>query len=361
MNKHTGHDCPPSVHPADQPKPPGDKGKCADLPKTEQPPLKDPVPCPEPPKCCKCPPKPTSNCLEDLITSQPVEPPAEDRAKFKKELSALLDSAKTASQAYNKDKYDELLDKWLKLDADIADFVRKLECGVWCWHCILDCYVCPLLNQLHDAEKRLYDDGDLPTDIHSLYDLQYWLIRDRDKKVGRLTRIKNVLKAWETPATTIDKVLNDNKTLLDGLKSLIGSQPGKVIYDLFFRLIPLHLAIAPPKGDKTTTKIDKKYTEFCDCDTGTPDDCCGPDVGERSLRQRLIPANEQLTKADEALTKVNNDIERFKKAVGDGWQAEFEKNAKAAIPSVIDCCEYENHDDDDQQQQQQQQQQQHGY
>lgn len=157
-----GHDCPPSVDPAPQPKPPGDKEKCAKLPESQEPELKEPDKCPDPPSSCNCPPKPTSNCLEDLITNQPPPPPADDQAKFRKDLAALLDTAKKASQEYTADKYKELVDKWVKLDADIAELIRKFECAVWCWPCVLECYVCPLLNQLHDAEKRLYDDGNFP-------------------------------------------------------------------------------------------------------------------------------------------------------------------------------------------------------
>src|SRR4029079_14917965 len=87
---------------------------------------------------------------------------------------------------------------------------------------------------------------------------------------------------------TIEKILNDNKTAIDAAGKSMASDAGKVVYDVFFRLVPMHLAIAPPAASGTTTTIGKEYTEFCKCDTGTPDDCCGPDVGEGTLRQRLI-------------------------------------------------------------------------
>jgi hypothetical protein len=88
-------------------------------------------------------------------------------------------------------------------------------------------------------------------------------------------------------------------------------------------------------------------------------------VGERSLRQRLLPpqpylidpnvyygiiccliekryrkAKDDLFNIDVEIAKVNAKIDGFVKALADGWQKDFEKNAKAAIPSVIDCCDY---------------------
>lgn len=366
---HPEHDCPPKVNPADQPKPP----KPEDCDRTKPPDIEVPEP-PTPEKCsppderCKCPSDPTGDpaeCLVKLVTNEPGDAGSAEQTKFKADLVKLLETTKKARQDYTRDKYLELVDRWVKQDAVIAELIRKLECAVWCWKCILDCFVCPLLNNLHYAEKWLYDDGTLYTEAHDLYDQQYLLKRARQIKQRRFDRVKDALKAWETPVVTIEKAMNDNKTLIDSIGPLIGSQPGKAIYDVFFRLIPLHLAIAPPAGEKTTTKIDKKFTEFCGCDVGKPDVCCGPDVGERSLRQRLIPpqpylidpnvyfevicclvehrlkkAKNDLIAIDIKIAEVNGKIENFEKALADGWQKEFEKNAKAAIPSVIDCCDY---------------------
>ncbi len=383
MHKHTGRECPPlPEYPADQPKPPGDGTGCDDLPTTTPPELHPPTPCPPPDPCCQCPTPPGSgsNCLEDLITQQTADIASlQQENAFTQELSKLLDTAKKASQAYTRDKYNELVETWQKEDVDIAELIRKLVCAVPCWHCILDCFVCPLLNELHTDEKWLYDDGKLTTTVNDLYDLQYWRTRDRSVKDRRLTRIKNVLKAWETPATTIEKALNDNRALIDSLGPFIGPHPGKAIYDVFLVLIPRHLAIAPPATDPALrTTIDKKFTEFCPCDEGNPDDCCGPDVGELSFRQRLVepmpylidpntyydlicclvkkryaPAKDALSQADAELVKLNDRIARYEKAIGDGWQADFEKNARAAIPSDINCCDYEknDHDGDGRQQQ----------
>jgi hypothetical protein len=375
--KHTGHECPPRPEdPADQPKPPGDGSGCDDYPPTTPPVPEPPTPCPPRDPCCKCPDPPGSgqNCLEELIAQQTADAAnVQQENALTQELNKFREAAKKGNLAYTRDKYDELVEKWQKADVDIAELIRKVVCAVPCWRCILDCFVCPLLNELRTNQKWLFDDNKLIATANDLYDQQYALTRDRDNKARRLARIKDVLKAWEAPATTIEKVLAENKTLAESLGPLIGPHPGKAIYDLFLVIIPKHLAIAPPASDlEHTTTIDKKYTVFCPCDEGTPDDCCGPDVGELSFRQRLVgplaylidpnaywdliccliqkrytPATKELGKADAELATLKERIVRYEKSIGEGWKADFEKNARAAIPSDINCCDYEKHDDDD--------------
>ena len=375
--KKPGHEwCPPGTeHPAPQPKPPSDGEKCPQTDPVPPPDLPEPEKCPDPDPCCKCPDDsgtdPTCKGLEDLIAKQAVDIAEGETAKtFKAELEALLLNAKKGSQEYTRAKYDELLEKWKKEDAEIVELIRKLVCAVPCWRCIIDCYVCPLLNQLHYAEKKLYDDGKLITQVNDLYDLRYWHTRNTEAKERVYVRIQNVLKVWDKPATTIEANLAKNKTAIDAAGKVIGTEPGKAIYDVFLKIIPLHLAIAPP-DTVAKTGIDEKYTQFCPCDTGSPETCCGPNIGELSLRERLIgpqpylvkpdeyfkkviccliekwygPAKEAWSKARTALAAVEADITRYKTQLDDGLK-NFETTAKGAIPAVIDCCDYKKHDDD---------------
>jgi uncharacterized protein Usg len=362
-------DCPPNVDPAPQPQPPGE-GKCEPLPTTEPPKLDPPKPCDQP---CHCPPKPGTdhNCLEDLIAAQAAQIAAADKAKsFKADLEGLLQKADAAKLEYTRDKYETLLKLWVQQDADIAELIRKLVCAVPCWRCLIECHVCPLLNELHYAEKQLYDAGQWCSQAFSLYDLLYWHDRDRAEKDRRFQRIKKVLAVWEKPAQTIDKALADNAKLIADIGKSLGLEASKAVYDLFFKLVPLHLAIAPPAGPGHTTKIDKQYTELCGCDAGEPDDCCGPDVGEWSLRQQLIgpqpylvdpndyfqvicclvekryePAKDALGKAEAEYVTVDNKIKRLKGQIENGLKT-FDKDAKAAIPAVVDCCDYEKQDEE---------------
>jgi hypothetical protein len=202
----SGHDCPPAPgDPAGQPKTPSDGKACEPVPETTPPTPKDPEPCP--PTDCKCPPGPgtTSNCLETLISKKAETIAEADKAKaFKTELEALLTKAKSAGQEYNRDKFDKLVKLWDEQDADIAELIRKLVCAVPCWRCVIECYVCPLLEEMRKAEWYLYGDGTLYTDVHNVYDVHYWHTRDRDAKERRFSRIKAVLAAWEKPAQSIE-------------------------------------------------------------------------------------------------------------------------------------------------------------
>lgn len=358
-----GRECDEPEKPATQPKPPATGCDCPELPTTEPPTLEEPKPCPPPDPHCKCPtpPRSTSNCLQKLIDEQSKEITTADKAKaFKADLETLLAKAKTAEQEYTRDEYTKLVKQWKTQDEALARLLQKLVCALPCWRCILECYVCPLLNELHTAEQWLYGDGEICADVHNLYDVRYWYERDKDTKQRQFDRIKLALSVWEMPAQTIKKVLADEAAFLE--KWCLGADAAKSVYDLFLKIIPLHLAIAPPQGSQWTTQIGAEYTEFCCCDKGVPDDCCGPDVGQWSLRQRLIgpqpylidpcdyykllcclienryePAKSALAAAEAAYQAADNELNRRKTQIDSGLKS-FEKDAKAAIPGTIECC-----------------------
>lgn len=364
----------PANDPADQPKPPGDGTACETLTPKDPPTLDPPAKCPDPPSDCNCSSKPDSpttclDSLQTLIDKQKADILAAEKAKaFKDILEKLVENANKASLAYTRDKYVGLVAEWVRQDTVIAEVVRKLECAVPCWSCIIECYVCPLLNDLRYAEQNLYNDGWLSIEkVHNLYDLQYWHQQNKAAKQRTFDRIASVMAVWNDPAKTIGSALDANKVLTESVGRVIGTaEPGKAVYDVFLRLVPMHLAIAPPAGPETTTKIGKKYTNFCTCDEGSPDDCCGPDVGEWSLSQRLIgpqpylidpneyfklvcclvekryaPAKEALNKAETDLAATGELIARYEGQLKNGWAKNFETAAKGAIPGVIDCCDYE--------------------
>lgn len=320
-----------------------------------------------PKKCepgCDCPPgsNETENCLEKLIDEQTKPITDGDRARaFKAELEAFLAKARTAKDDYTSEKYQKLVKLWEEEDAAIVELIRKLVCALPCWRCIIECHVCPLLYQIRDAELQLYGDGKWCTEVHDLQDLLYWQTRDRDAKERFFNRLKAILGAWEKPGAAIEKILADNaKAIVEANKSL-GTEPSKVIVDVFLKLIPTHLAIKPTNA---TSKIDAKFTQFCCCDDRKPLECCGIDIGERSVRQRLIgplpylidpnnyfklicclishayqPAKDKLSAAEAAVASTENTIKRFK-ALIEGGIKNFDKNAKAAIPIAIDCKDY---------------------
>lgn len=353
-------------HPAQLPKtPPSDPKSCEPWTgNSDGPPIEKPKSdCADPDPACKCPtvPKNTSDCLVDLIADQASAITKADKAKeFKADLEAFLAKAKAAAQDYTADKYKKLRDDWVKEDADIAELVRRLVCAWPCWKCVIECYVCPLLNDMHDNERWLYGDGTAldKGDATNLYDVRYWYERDADRLKRQLDRVKAVLTAWEKPAQTLDKALADNRKLITDAQGRLGSDP-RVIFDVFLRLVPMHLAIAPPDA---STLIAEEYTQFCPCDKGDPEDCCGPDVGVLSFRDRLLgpqpylidpasyfpliccivqnrygPAKNALSDAQAKYQKADDAIKRVSGLIDDGLKS-FDKNAKAVIPSTLDCC-----------------------
>ncbi len=350
---------------ADQPKPPADGEGCKEPYEPKVPEWHEPEKCPPPDRCCECPKPPgeTSTCLDLLIAQQTEEiVAAENATAFKKVLEDLLKTAKDAAAKYTPDKYKELVDMWVEQDKRIVDLIHTIVCKVSCWRCVIDCEVCPLLYRVHDAEKSLYDDGKLYDTVHDLYDLEYFHKRNKEAKERRFQRISDLLTVWQTPDATIRSVLDKNSALIDSAMGNVGKEPGKVIYDTFIQIVPLHLAIAPPKGSKWKTRIEKQFTGFCQCGTPDPDDCCGPNVGEGSLLSRLIgpqpylidpndyfklicclvekryaPAQKQLRDAASALANVQARITAYENFLKT-WRKDF--NARARIASVTKCSDY---------------------
>ncbi len=360
---------------ADQPHPQMDQ--CMDVPEGLPVPIvPTPEPCDEcPPSDCYCQPGSSmpSNCIEDLIATQAKEIAAAEKAKaFKAALEGLLSKAEAARKEYTQDTFERLSKTWSELDAEIAKLLHNLACGVPCWRCVIECHICNRLEDLRIAEQWLYAEGSPYVHANNLYDLQYWLAREKEKKERSFNRVTSVLAAWESPAKAIDKILNDNAKLIADANRALGSAPGSVIFDIFLRLVPMHLAIAPVRGlnwaDPNAawkTKIAKKYTDFCTCDTGAQDYCCGVYLGEPGWRQRLLgwqpylidpadliklicciveqrygPAKNALAQIDADLTAVTDKIASYKGKLANASKS-LEADAKAAIPSEVKCHKYE--------------------
>jgi len=104
------------------------------------------------------------------------------------------------------------------------------------------------------------------------------------------------------------------------------------------KVIPLHLAIAPRESKSGIALLQngKKFIDLCGSDKGDPDNCCGVDVGVLSVRiqelvgpqayivdpdrymdilcclvrDRYLPAKQQLAEAESNLAQINDEITR---------------------------------------------------
>jgi hypothetical protein len=355
----------------------GYKNKCEKLPDPPPIPTLPPVKeCPQP-CCCPQPPGggPPSSCLDDLIKSQTRILKMADRAKdFVTELTAIQGDVTAALGTYTQARYKDLLKAWLDQDRAIVELVRKLVCAVPCWECLLECRLCPQLTEIRRLEDRLNGTGELSTQVFSLLDLQYWHQRDVANMQGRVDRIKNVVAAWKDPSGALGTALEADAKLIDDTQKIIATDSAKAVYDIFMTLIPRHWAIRPRDGDAAhASKIDMRFVHICECsqdnkdcacDDGDPDDCCGPDVGILTLRQRLIgalpyivdpaqfpeiiccltrerlrPASDQLAHAQAELAAATDDVQKTQALIGDKTKA-IETTFRAELPNPIDCKDY---------------------
>jgi len=390
------------------------KPDCEQLPEAPHvPEIPKPGTCPE---RCDCPAPPAGepqSCIDKLIRAQNMIVAKAERAKaFADELTAIQDKVKSALVDYTQARFHDLRKTWKEQDDAIVELIRKLVCAVSCWECLLECGICKQLVEIRRLEDRLYgppgDDakgtGPLTKEVHSLFDQQAWHERNVAQMKARMQRITDVLAAWEKPSATLGDVLEKNGNLIKETQSLISSDSPKVVYDVFMTLIPRHWAIRPRDPgmeDDWKSGIDEKYIKFCDCqqtpkpqmagegrtygqgrdqqpgketgndkekcqcDEGISDDCCGPDVGILSLRQRLVgplpyivdpamfsdiiccltnyrlsPASDQLAAAEADLAASAAEIELVRKQIEDKT-AGIEANFRAGLPDPFECSKYQ--------------------
>ncbi|QWW71220.1 hypothetical protein [Rhizobium sp. WYJ-E13] len=341
--------------------PPGDT-KPTPMPPTStcEPPPRPPIKTCEPKCDCPSTTPPTETCFDGLIAQQAIELNKADHAKaFKAELEDLLRKANAAKLAYSRGKYEDFKKRWQNEDDGVAAAIDAVTCNVKCWWCLIECEICPIVYGIKSLDTEINGDGMLIGQVHSLLDLQYWHQRNKDAKSAQFERFKAVLAAWNNPADTIEKALVANDKIIKTIRQL---DPVDAVLQLFLKVIPLHMAIAPRP---IATNIADKYLKVCDCDTGTPDNCCGPDVGVLSVREqqlvgpqayiidpdaymdilcclvteRYLPAKEQLAKAASDLTAINDEITR-KKAELERRRKSILEDALRNIVKPLDCKKY---------------------
>lgn len=371
-----GDGCPPG-----EVKNPDEKWKCWNLPELPDGPKLDPrTPCPE--RCdydCKCPTKPgsTASCFDELIREQTeLLNKAATAKQFKDELQGLLDKATVARQNYSPKKYTELLEIWTKQNKDIEALVDKIPCHVSCWKCLIRCEICPLIYDIRDMQRELEGVGDPNHEAKSLRDQHYWYSRLRYSRESTFNRIKDVLKAWEDPSKSIEKNLNDNRALIDKIdNSTLCSEPVDAIFDIFVKLVPMHLAIGPrtvvePTNETdvktyiSNSNIEKWYLDICGCDSETPDECCGPNVGVPTVIEQLIgpqayivepdkyfdilcclatrryiPAKKHLDAAIAKLAVVEEEIKKYEVGIPKKKKELFQ-DYRASVIVPVDCSKY---------------------
>lgn len=355
--------------PASQPHGQAPNADCKKPPYEKTPPKLEPEPKPCE-TCCNCPPapKPDEGCLDDLIRKEAtIASLGEEAKKSKAELEGFLAKMRTASAKYTPEAYPDLVKRWKDNDVLIVDLIRKLICNVECWWCVIECEICPLINAIAADERLLKGTNQLYATANSLYDQRYWWWREREIQAEAFERVNKVMLAWQDPFTTIDGILKTNHSEVGAASAgkMLGPELHKMIYDVFFKWVPLHLSIAPPT-DIAQTAIQKRYVELCKCEEPKPaDDCCGPNIGPLTVRERLVgplpflikpelfpelicclasnayrPAKAAFAAASAAFAAVDAEIESKKASIATRLK-NLPSDAKLRLGKPIDCKDYQ--------------------
>lgn len=351
----------------------GQQAKCAELPPASTAPeLPQPKICPT--QCsCPSPPTPTTTCFQTTIDKQQgLANQAENAKQLLAELNALNDAAKTAKLAYTADIYSGFKTRWDALNGSILEAIDTATCNIKCWWCLMECEVCSLLNQITVLDTQLNGDGTLMADAQSLLDVQYWHLRNVASGQARFDRFKEVLAAWSDPAKRIAAELDANEKLVQSLRML---DPVEQLLQLFLKVIPVHVALAPPGKRQAAADAFGDYLKICACDEGKPEDCCGPDTGLLSVlmqvagaplpyivdpndyleiicclvNERYLPAQEQLSAAQADLAAITAQIAATQADL-DQRRTSLLSTALGNIAKPVDCSKYrrkpDNGDDD---------------
>ena len=348
--------------------PPPNQYGCEPLPSGPKPPK-----LPKPRKCkpqCDCPNPPAvpHSCFDKLIAKQKnIASRAERATQIEADLKSLQDKANAAKQTYTRQLYEDFKKRWKEVDKAIVTAIGTVTCDPKCWWCVIECHICPELYRIRWIEERLFGNGKLIGEVHSLSDLQYWQQGNVDQKQRAFNRIQAVLNAWNDPATTIDNAISTNLQLLGNIRN---TDQAEGLLKVFFDIIPRHMAIAPRDIDnpdeKIHTHIEPRFLELCgECDPENPkDNCCGPDVSLPSARQRLIPpqafivdpdryfdvlcclitqryepAQRQLENAKAVLASITSDIQSLQTELSTRLANPF-ADFKNNITLPIDCHKY---------------------
>jgi hypothetical protein len=361
--------------PAPQPHGKDPQADCTKDPYDKKPP--DLPPADECKSCCNCPPapQPEDSCFDKLIREEAKTAAlGEEAKKSKAELEGFLAKMRTASAKYTPEARTDLIKRWKENDKLLCEVIRKLLCNIPCWWCVIECEICPLIYAIANDERRLKGTNALYTTADNLYDQRYWWSRERDIQQEAFDRVNNVMTAWMDPFASIDKALKTVATEAGAANTgkMLGPELYKLLYDVFLKWVPLHLAIAPPATEEVTC-IQKKFVELCGCEkVPDPDDCCGPNVGPLTVRERLTgpqaflikaedypplfcclatntyrPAKAALAAASAAWAAIDAEVEALKKGIP-GRLAGLEAVAKIRLGKPISCDDYQRKDGSDQ-------------
>lgn len=179
---------------------------------------------------------------------------------LKAELAGFLQKARGAADKYTVQKYNELVKRWKEQDKQIAELINLLKAQPDWYEGLSE--VCPALfdpimelgEQLEGSQPGQPDDKAFVG--LGLYWKRIWQLGMRDSLKRYYERQGATLRAWENPAAALEKILADNAGLIAEARKTIGQQPAPtLVFDLFVKLVPMHLYIKPRNETPTVQPI----------------------------------------------------------------------------------------------------------
>lgn len=271
---------------------------------------------------------------------------AERLKEYKATLEALLQKTKSAMEDYPATKYADLLKRWQDQDRGLKDLLAKLQCSIPNWNDLLRQGVAPLFADIAalKAELRMAPEGEEHTGtgdgLYARRERQELRLAHRQ---ARYEKARVYLAAWEKPGPTLEKILNENDKLAADIKKAMGQpEAPALLYDMFFKLLPLHYLIAPAEARPTRVNA-KEFVIRCAGAQAWKDlkEMLGPQpmliepaeylnhIVEGPLKE-YNAAKTSLAEAAGDLQKTQDEIKRAEKALEEKRKS-LEKAARAAL------------------------------
>lgn len=180
------------------------------------------------------------------------------------ELGKLESNLRSAADQYDARKYDELVERWREQDGRIADLLAKWRGQKEPLNGIEQ--VRKLYDDIAALEKQMEDDPPLADDGKGLNTRRALQQLKRDVSYRKCERAREQLSAWDKPAQTLDKVLADNdKAIAEANKIIDRTDVPTLAFDLYFKLIPVHLHIKP-EDEYTQVELDGDESDLLEVD-----------------------------------------------------------------------------------------------
>ena len=260
------------------------------------------------------------------------------------ELGKLEANLRAAGDQYDAARYAELVQRWREQDRQIAELLTLWRARPGALKGIGQ--VRELYDDIAALEKQMADDP-LPADDGkgSLFTRRAQQQLKRDVSYRQCERAREQLSAWDKLAQTLDKTLGDNaKGIADAEKLIAQLDVPTLAYDLYFKLVPVHLHIKPD-DEEAEVELDPDEARLLEVDgklvyalpKPLPSLIKPALYGARYMQEveKLAAATSKLADATGALAAIDAASERTRSQIVD-QRNNLDKAARAILSNLAD-------------------------